>query len=213
MKSFANLSNLTIVSAFLVGCVTAPVQTPAEPTDPATRLAAMMAGDYQRADAEVRMSDPLRDRRVRVDSMGSGQWIYHQVNEGSNWNSVERQRILSLRTQPNGRVVQTTYSLTAPETYQAMGDSLSALTRGQLRPELGEGCEMIWIEMPNGWAGQVDPNRCLITSPTQRGELRMGARADLIGNRLRRAETGYDLDGNHLWGSEDGQWLVLYRTP
>jgi hypothetical protein len=94
-----------------------------------------------------------------------------------------------------------------------MGNSLSALTRAQLRPELGEGCDMIWVEMPHGWTGQVDPSRCVIVSPTQRGELRMGARTEIIGNRLRRAETGYDLDGIRLWGAEDGEWTVLFRAP
>lgn len=209
MKSFANLYNMMIMSIFLVGCATTPIQPMEQTIDPATRLAIVMTGDYQRTSAGA----PLRDRRIRIAPMGAGEWIYSQVNEGANWNSVERQRVLSLRAQPDGRVVQTAYSLTSPDIYQAMGDSLATLTLNQLQPELGKGCEMIWIEMPNGWSGRVDPSRCVIVSPTQRGELRMGARAEVIGNRWRRAETGYDLDGNHLWGSEDGQWVVLYRTP
>lgn len=213
MKSFSNLSNMAIVSVFLVGCATGPVTPTTTPPSPEKKLASLMVGTYQPKNANPATTNAVRDTREKIEPLGQGQWIYQQVNEGSALKKVARQRVLSLRAGSDGRVIQTTYSLTTPTPYQAMGDSLSGLTRAQLRPELGEGCEMIWVEMPNGWTGQLDPSRCMIISPTQRGELRMGARAEIIGNRLRRAETGYDLDGHRLWGSEDGEWVVLYRAP
>lgn len=212
MKSFANLSNmkiLSVFSVFLVGCATGPVEPPTMPSDPAARLAALMTGIYRHADTAV----PVRDQRVALHSMGPGEWIYYQVNQGPDLKQVYRQRVLSLRSQADGRVIQTAYTLTAPTSFQAMGDKLSTLTLDQLQPETDRGCDMIWIEMPGGWSGQVDPSRCLIVSPADQAELRMGARADLNSQRLRRAETGYDLNGNRLWGSEDGEWMVLHRTP
>ncbi|GHB00617.1 hypothetical protein GCM10009069_24350 [Algimonas arctica] len=212
MKSFANLSNLAIVAFFLAGCATTPVESPTAPTDPAAQLATRMVGTYQAKSAKI-AADIVRETRVKLDPLGAGQWIYTQINEGPSFDKVSQQRVLSLRSQPDGRVIQASYSIISPSPYQAMGNKLSALTRAQLRPELGEGCDMIWVEMPHGWSGQVDPSRCVIVSPTQRGELRMGARTEIIGNRLRRAETGYDLDGIRLWGSEDGEWTVLFRAP
>lgn len=209
MKSFANLSSMVILSAFLAGCATPSVQTPAASTDPATRLATMMSGRYQNAN----MANPLHDHRIRIDPMGSGQWVYYQVNEGADLDQIYRQRVLVLRSRSDGRVVQSAYALTAPGRYQGMGDSLSTLTLDQLKPEMDKGCDMIWIEMPERWLGQVDPNRCMIIAPTQQAELRRGVRTDLNSTRLRIAETGYDLDGNRLWGSEDGEWTVLHRIP
>jgi len=211
MKSFSNLSNMTILSVFLVGCATAPVQAPTNPTDPAQRLAAAMAGEYDRTSTSS--DEPLRDRRIRIDPMGPGEWLYYQVNEGADLEQVYRQRVLSLWTQADGRILQTAYSLTSPNIYETMGESLSALTLDQLRPALPSGCDMVWIEMPNGWAGRIDLNDCIITSKSSQAEIRLGARADLIDHRLRQAETGYDLDGNRLWGSEDGEWMVLRRVP
>jgi hypothetical protein len=211
MKSFSNLSNMTILSSFLIGCETAPVQAPVKAPDPAQQLAIAMNGSYMRADANL--TEPLWDHRVRIDPLGAGEWAYYQVNIGAALETVTRQRVLSLIAQPNGRVTQTAYSLTSPELYQSMGGSLSALTLDQLRPELSDGCDMIWIEMPNGWAGRTDLNDCIISSQNSQAEIRMGARADIIGNRFRRADAGYDLDGNRLWGFDDGEWMVLYRTP
>lgn len=217
MKSFTNLSKMTVVSVFLVGCATGPAPGPALQPDPATALAALMVGTYQPQTANAATTDTVRETRTKIEPLGPGQWIYQQVNDAPGLKpalgKITQQRILSLRTKADGRVIQTRYALITPTAYQAMGDSLSDLTRAQLRPQWGDGCEMIWIEMPNGWAGQIDPSRCVIVSPTQKGALRMGGRADIIGNRLRHAETGYDLDGNRLWGAEDGEWAVLYRTP
>lgn len=211
MKSFSNLSNMTILSVFLIGCETAPVQTPVESPDPALQLATAMNGNYMRTDANL--AEPLRDRRVRIDPLGAGEWVYYQINIGAALETVTRQRVLSLTAQPDGRVTQTAYSLTSPELYQNMGGSLSVLTLDQLRPERSDGCDMIWIEMPDGWAGRVDLNDCIISSQNSQAEIRMGARADIIGSRFRRAETGYDLDGNRVWGFDDGEWMVLYRAP
>lgn len=216
MKSFANLSIFTIVAIFLAilsgSCATAPVQPP---NTSATRLANAMAGDYGRALAGNSVFAPLQDQRIKIDALGPGQWLYHQRNEGPDLAQITRRRVLSLRAQPDGRVIQTDYAVPAspPGTPQTTKQWLATLTLDQLRPAMSPGCEMIWIEMPNGWSGQIDPGRCVITPPAQSGERYLGARANLVGSRLRTAETGYDEDGNRLWGEGDGQWVGLYRTP
>lgn len=210
MKTFSNLSNITILSVFLIGCETAPVQTPAKFEDAAQKLAAAMEGEYLRTAPNAQT--PLRDRRIRIAPLSGGEWVYYQVNIGAKFETVTRQRVLSLTTQSDGRVTQTAYNLTSSELYQNMDDSLDALTLDQLRPERSSGCDMVWIEMPQGWAGRIDINDCIITSQNSQAEIRVDARVDIIGNRFRRAETGYDLDGNRLWGLDDGEWTVLYRT-
>lgn len=185
------------------------------PNNPAARLANAMAGDYGHAPTSASVIAPLQDQRIKIDPLGSGQWLYHQRNAGPDLGRITRQRVLSLQAQPDGRVMQTDYAvpIPVPETPETTNQWLATLTRDQLRPEMSADCDMIWVEMPNGWSGQIDPSRCVITPPTQSGERYFGARANLVGSRLRIAETGYDQDGNRLWGEEDGQWVVLYRTP
>lgn len=215
MKSFANLSSFTIVAIFLAimsgGCATVPLEPPT--VNPAARLAKAMAGDYGRAVTGNSVFAPLQDQRIKIDALGPGEWLYHQRNAGPDLAQITRRRVLSLKAQPDGRVVQTDYAVPVSQSPQTIEEWLATLTRDQLRPEMSTGCNMIWIEMPNGWSGQIDPGRCVITPPTQSGERYLGARVNLIGPRLRTAETGYDGDGKRLWGEEDGQWVVLYRTP
>lgn len=206
MKSYVNLSIMTFFLAFLGSCATAPTID----TDPASRLATAMAGTYLRTAADS--SGPLQDQRIRLDNLGPGQWLYYQVNEGDQYQDIYRQRVLNLRNDERGRVLQTAYILNDPTAYQTPTSDLSSLTRQDLSPGLEPGCDMIWIEMEDGWAGQIDPKRCVIFSDRQQSNSRIGARADLNDSRLRQAETGYDMDGNQIWGLDDGEWIVLYRT-
>lgn len=214
MKSFANLSRLTIVTIILAilsgGCATVPLEPP---NTPEARLAEAMVGDYGRAVTSGSVVEPIRDQRIKIDALGPGEWLYHQRNAGPDLSQITRRRVLSLRAQPDGRVIQADYTVPAPKSQQATQQWLTTLTRDQLRPAMNTGCDMIWVEMPNGWSGQIDPARCRMTPPAQTGEHYLGARADLVGSRLRTAETGYDEDGNRLWGEDDGQWVVLDRTP
>jgi len=209
MKTFANLSKMTILSAFLISCAAAPETTPPTSTGADVRLSAQMEGEYNLA---ASTAGPRRDYRQPIAPLGAGEWLYHQVNEGPNLAQITRQRVLNLRTQPDGRVLQTADLLTAPEHYQAMGRRLANLTLDQLTPEPGDGCDMVWIEMSNGWAGRVNPNDCRLNSEQGQAGRRFGARADIVGDRFRQADSTYDLDGNLLWGFEDGEWRVLYRA-
>lgn len=206
MKPCSNLSILTFSLFFLSACATSPII----PTNPAERLAQAMDGEFLRLpDAS---QTPLRDKRIRIDPLGPGEWLYYQINEGENLSEVYRQRVLQLRTDTNGRVIQTAYSLKTPEPLQAFdAAAITTLTLNDIEPTLGAGCDLIWIEMGDGWAGRIDPADCLIVSQRRQTEIRIGTRTDLIGDRLRQAESGYDLDGNRIWGSEDGEWMVLRR--
>jgi hypothetical protein len=208
MKSYTFLSVSAVALTVLGSCTTTPV--PDTPIKPVTRLAMDLEGTYNRAISDA--AEPLRDRRIRLSPLGAGEWIYYQVNEGADLENVYRQRVLQLQAGDNGTIAQVAYTLKTPEPFQALDAPLSALTLSDLDITLTEGCEMIWIEMPNGWAGRVDPGRCVIFSERRDTNMRIGSRADLIGNRLRQAESGYDMDGVRLWGSEDGEWLTLYRT-
>lgn len=208
MNSYTFLSMSAAVLIVLGACTTTPA--PDTPIDPVTRLAADLAGSYNRAPVDT--AEPLRDRRIRLSPLGAGEWIYYQVNEGTDLETVYRQRVLHLQGRDDGTIAQVAYTLKTPEQFQALDAPLSALTLSDLDSAFTEGCEMIWIEMPNGWAGRVDPGRCVIFSERRDMEIRIGSRADLIGNRLRQAESGYDMDGVQLWGSEDGEWLTLYRS-
>lgn len=211
MKSYTNLSIMTFLSVILISCTTVPASNPAADTGPAARLASAMAGTYLRPSPSS--DEPRQDRRVPLAPLGDGQWIYYQVNQGLDLEQVYRQRVLNLSEQLDGRVTQTTYTLTKPEDYQAMDAPIDQITLDQLTRGMESGCDMVWIEMPDGWSGRVDPSQCVIFSQRRQTQLRIGSRADIASTRLRQAETGYDLNGNRLWGSEDGEWMVLYRTP
>jgi len=208
MNSYSFLSFSAVILIFLGACTTTPV--PDTPVDPVTRLAADLAGTYNRAPSDT--AEPLRVRRVRLSPLGAGEWIYYQVNEGVDLEKVYRQRVLHLQARDDGTIAQVAYTLNTPEQFQGLDAPLSALKLSDLDSPFTGGCETIWVEMPNGWAGRVDPGRCVIFSERQDMDIRIGSRADLIGNRLRQAESGYDMDGVRLWGSEDGEWLTLYRT-
>ena len=215
MKPCIFLSSVAMTVIFLRylgGCKTAPPSGPYvdPPFDPVTRLAMELEGTYNRGPADP--AEPLQDRRIRLAPLGAGEWIYYQVNEGVDLQEVYRQRVLHLQPRGDGKIAQVAYTLKTPTKFQALNAPLGSLSLSDLDSAFPEGCKMIWIEMPDGWAGRVDQARCVIFSDRRQMDIRIGSRADLIGNRLRQAESGYNMDGVRLWGSKDGEWLTLYRT-
>ncbi|MGB3456249.1 MAG: chromophore lyase CpcT/CpeT [Litorimonas sp.] len=188
----------------LCACASSPQTNAAD-----TRLAEAMEGIYVRPASPE--AEPLHDMRMRIDPLGPGEWLYYQVNEGEDLSEVYRQRVLQLRAAGPGRVVQTAYTVAQPERFAGTTRRFDTLSREDLDPALGGGCEMIWTRSGAVWSGRVDPDRCTIVSRRRGTELRIGARAELTQDGLRQAETGYRIDGTFLWGSQDGEWLSLRR--
>ena len=162
-------------------------------------LAADMAGVFA--------NERITDARTPIAPLGEGAWLYYQVDrEGA----VYRQRVLHLEDGPAGTVRQTAYSLSEPERFAGLADRP---TRAALQMDFTPGCEMIWRKGDDGWSGAVDPQNCTIFSERRQTSLRIGARSELAGDRLRMGESGYQMDGRYLWGSRPGEWLELTRQP
>ncbi|MEM9169133.1 MAG: chromophore lyase CpcT/CpeT [Pseudomonadota bacterium] len=155
------------------------------------------------------------DRRVRVASAAlPGVWLYYQLNTGPE-RKLYRQRVIELARADDGAIVQTTYELKAPETYVDGWDrpaALNALTPDDLEPFANQGCAQVWrLTTEGAWRGRVDPATCRIFSQRRGEEIAIEAEAILDDETYRQTERGFDASGAKLFGSEPGDFIVLYR--
>ena len=197
--------------AFLsASCTTIETQT-AE--NNAEKLAALMSGAFQTADDDP--DNTIRDRRVRLTNAAfRGVWFYYQLNTGDEWN-VYRQRVIELVTADNGDVIQKTYGLKEPEKFVDLWDNetlLANISAEDFEPYFDDGCEQRWSPNENGgWQGYVDPESCKIFSERRQANIMIEAEARLDSETYRQTERGFDAEGNQLFGTEPGEFIVLYR--
>ena len=206
--------------AILVSAVGILLSTPsaAENGDSsAAQLASSMVGTFAtRADAP---GTAFADFRASLPTMGDGQWIYFQRNQGADM-QVYRQRVLQLIDQPDGSVSQITYTIAEPERFATAPQdaaALAPLNSADLTALLNEGCEQLWrydADRDGGsWIGRVNPDSCTIYSQRRQTEIRIGSETRLTGDALYEAERGFDLEGNQLWGTPAGEYSTIYRQP
>lgn len=168
---------------------------------------------------ETAPDDPdndIRDQRVLIDAPAlDGVWIYYQLNTGED-RKVYRQRVIHLRISENDEaLIQSTYGLNEPASYVdawANPTLLSALTKEKMKPYFEEGCEQVW--RPDGaksWRGYVDPTTCRIFSERRQQYIFIEAEARLDESAYRQTERGIDGEGNILFGTAPGEFIVLYR--
>ncbi len=197
--------SIGLLALALGACVTSPSLSPAE------MLAADMADTFETA---IGSDDAMRDRRIEIAPLGSGEWLYYQVNHKSDL-SVYRQRILQLEALPDGRVRQTAWTFNDASAYVDLWDKpdvQAALSRDDLSAGLEDGCAQIWTRDGAIWAGKVDPDTCIITSTRRGAQIRIGADSLLDEASLSLAERGFDLAGEQLWGTDPGDYYRLTRA-
>ena len=180
----------------------------ADETPELASLADTMAGTFRSVE-----SDALTDRRVRADLPALGEVVfYQQLNQGPE-KSVYRQRLLVLAADgDDGAIRQTAYSFVdAGRWVDADAGQLTALTQADIERTLPDGCRMRWSATETGFAGHTDPATCRIISSRTGKPRRIEAESLLDGETLRLAERGFDDEGNQLFGTEPGDYLVLER--
>lgn len=190
----------------------APEETRAEP------LAALMTDIFETAPDDP--DNDIRDQRVRINAPAlDGVWLYYQLNTGPE-RKLYRQRVINLSPAASdgddGRtVLQHTYILKEPERYVdawSDPDLLAAMTPEQIEPFFEQGCEQVWRpDDTGGWRGYVDPKTCRIFSERRQSYISIEAEARLDETAYRQTERGYDRDGNMLFGTAPGAFIVLYR--
>ncbi len=197
------------------GCAVTDAEPRSSSTeDPASTLSALMTGTFQTAPDDP--DNTIRDRRVPVTSTNlDGVWLYYQLNTGEDWD-VYRQRVVELATDgDSGGVVQKTYGLKKPGRFVDAWDNpalLSSITYDDIEPFFDEGCEQRWtLSAEDGWHGYVDPETCKIFSERRQSHISIEAEARLDAEIYRQTERGYDDAGNKLFGTEPGEFIVLYR--
>lgn len=79
------------------------------------------------------------------------------------------------------------------------------------RPALSEDCYTVWSRSEEGFSGYVDPERCVITG--KRGDQRrIEARTVLSADTIGQYEAGFTLEGERLFGNEEGQLYIWPRV-
>lgn len=212
---------LTLSAALMLAACAAPQEIlPVEPAaetlseTQAESLAVLMTNVFETAPDDP--DNDIRDQRVRINAPAlDGVWLYYQLNTGPE-RKLYRQRVISLSTADDGRtVLQRTYVLKEPERYVDAWSEPALLT--EMTPEQIElffeaGCEQVWRpDDTGGWRGYVDPKTCRIFSERRRSYIAIEAEARLDETAYRQTERGYDSDGNTLFGTEPGEFIVLYR--
>ncbi len=200
IKSIAILAGL-----FAAACVTT------EPVPQHEVLAGDVAGIYETG---IGTEEAMRDRRVRIAPLGDGEWLYYQVNHKTDL-SVYRQRVLQLTPLPDGQVSQVAWTINEPEALVDLWDNpgvQTSLTLDDLSASMDAGCRQVWTQTAEGWHGIVDPETCVIDSARRGTQIRIGAESKLTSERLSLAERGFDLEGEQLWGTAQGDYYVLSRA-
>lgn len=200
------LELITALAAISLGaCANSPNLSPEE------SLADRMEGTFETA---IGSEEAMRDRRVRLNSLGPGQWLYYQVNHRSDL-SVYRQRILQLESLPDGRVRQTAWTFEDAGAHADLWDKpnmLEALSLETLSAGLEDGCAQVWSLSDDVWTGTVDPYTCIIDSARRGTQIRIGADSLLSNDSLSVAERGFNLEGEQLWGTTPGDYYELTRV-
>jgi len=205
----------------LSGCAAGTSATDSKPVDAvrsvasADALAEMMMGTFKTAPDDP--DNTIRDRRVRITSPDfDGVWLYYQLNTGDEW-AVYRQRVVELSEGPDGGVIQKTFRLKDPTLYVdawSDPDLLVEMGADNIEPFFESGCEQVWMqESADAWRGYVDPETCKIFSERRQANISIEAEARLDGETYRQTERGFDEDGNKLFGTKPGEFIVLYRQP
>lgn len=198
-------------------CFTLLMTAPAlsEDRNDAEALAGLMIGTHQTAEDDP--NNDFVDTRIALDPLGPGHWVYYRLNTGED-RTVYRQRVLQFTDQPDGGVLQTTWSLKEPER-AAVEPSASTLSVGlsmeDLVPALDDGCDQYWrydSEIEGGpWVGVVDPATCKIFSERRQEKIAIKAEARLSDDTLYQTEKGFDASGTQLFGGPEGEFIILYR--
>lgn len=189
--------------------------------DTPENLAEAMTGRFA-SDADDK-GNRMEDFRVPVHSLGPGEWIYFQRNQGPETRTERRayrQRVLQLVPAPGGGVSQITWSLKAPELFASAPRHpgvLKALDKKALKLTMEAGCEQRWLfdagSGENGtWNGRVDRAECTIYSQRRQKRIGIGSETRLSADSLLEAERGFDLDGKQLWGTPSGAFTKMKRV-
>lgn len=180
---------------------------------PIDQLSTLMTGYFQTADDDPK--NTIRDRRIRLNAADfDGVWFYYQLNTGAEW-KVYRQRVVQLTSGDNGGVIQTTYGLKDPARFVDLWDKpdvLASVTSDDIEPYFEEGCEQNWqVSTDGAWRGYVNPTSCKIFSERRQAPISIEAEAILDQDTYRQTERGFDENGNKLFGTPVGEFIVLYR--
>ncbi len=189
------------------------IAAPSDDGSGADALAELMTDTFQTAPDDP--DNTIRDHRVRISSASfDGVWLYYQLNTGDDW-KVYRQRVVELIDDGDGSVIQKTYGLKDPERFVDAWDKpglLTSMTASDIEPYFDGGCEQRWRRSAEDeWRGYVDPATCKIFSERRQAHISIEAEARLSQETYRQTERGFDENGEKLFGTEPGEFIVLYR--
>lgn len=158
----------------------------------------------------------LTDHRIRVHSPHLGDHVmYWQLNSGPE-QQIYRQRLLVFSFDAeSGHVRQQTFSLVDAQRFDATKNQtelFAGLSEADLVRELPAECDPMWQQVPEGWYGRTDPERCRIFSDRHQDWRHIEAELLLAIDGLRQAERGFDSAGNQLFGTAPGELFRLLRA-
>ena len=203
----------TIALMVLAASLFGPAAYAATPAD----LAAFMEGK-----AQTRDDDPDYDfretRRVIPAPDGApagGAWVYLELAQDG---ALYRQRVFHYTMHDDGRIAQQTYSFADPEKFASIVRPpalFHQLSMEDLTASLEPGCIVYWsfdadsAETP--WRGFVSPDDCTIVSARREARIAIEAETRLGPDIIQQTERGYDAEGNVLFGTAPGEFIVMER--
>lgn len=176
-------------------------------------LTKQLEGQFQTYESDT--ENRLADRRMRINPLGDGEWMYTQVNSGEEL-KLYRQRIMQFVDTDFG-VEQKAYKLVNPEDFVGLWnhpDKVESLTMESLEPYLDDGCNMLWNKAPDSefiWHGKIDHKVCTIYSERRQSKIHIGAESRISTAELQQTERGFDQQGEQLFGTDPGAFIRLQR--
>jgi len=186
------------------------------PETPAQELSRLMVSTFvteQKGDEGLESS--IRDRRIALKSdQLVGTWLYYQLNTGES-HKLYRQRVIKLTTVDQDTVSQELYTPKNVRAWENVWEKPGLLENASLDDfdaSLNKACEQTWTRLgPNKWRGYVDPKKCKIFSERRNKEILIEGESILSLASLKKAERGFSLDGQQIWGSKPEQFNTLVR--
>lgn len=203
-------------AALLVAACATPAP---EPTD-LDRLAALLEGRFDNA-RQAGLEDGyahLDARHIRVGVLAlSGPVFYSQLDQPDEAEDkrIYRQRLYQLLpAEDAGEVARMrVWSFADAGPFRdaaADNPAFSRLTEADLSP-MGDGCDVIWRRTEAGFAGDIDPATCAITSRRSGETLSIGGQFTVDAAAFTHHEEGFRADGSRLFGREDRAPNVYLR--
>ncbi len=182
-------------------------------SDPASGVAALMAGHYDSRDQSASDSGfyPISLAMIPIwPQRTDGHWLYVEQAVADSADKPYRQRVYRVSNGANGDVLSAVYTIDQSARFVQgwRNGALDDLTEAMLQPRAG--CTVSLRAAGAAWRGATTGKDC---ASDLRGASYATAEVTLDGTGMRSWDRGHDATGKQVWGATTGPYIFIKRAP